>query len=241
MDETSSKYSQQQREFSVSYGISNVAKGLHFLINDCSLNHNNINIHSIFVNSSGVWKIGGLDCVCAHDELPPNRTETLSSKYNPPERLDQSKKISAPKHAVDSWGLGCLIWESFNGPLTPTSSVKTVGKMPRQLSIHYNKLVQSNPRHRISPLDFIKECKAANIFFNNSLLETILFLEEIQIKESTEKIKFFNRLEGELESFPEDICKNKILPELMNAYEFGDAGSTILNPIFRVCVLDDIC
>jgi SCY1-like protein 1 len=27
------------------------------------------------------------------------------------------------------WGLGCLIWEVFNGPLPKTSSLKSFGKV----------------------------------------------------------------------------------------------------------------
>lgn len=238
LDEGSSNFSSTQKEFSISYGILNVAEGLHFINNACKLNHNNINIHSIFVNTSGVWKIGGLEYVCPVDELPPPRYDELSDKYTPPERLDPSKaraSIVGTKNVVDSWGLGCLVWESFNKPLTTSSSVKTVGKMPKPLSVHYNKLVQSSPKHRISPMDFVHTCKEANVFFKSPLIETIIFLEQIQlVKDANEKSKFFNRLESELESFPGDICKNKILPDLINAFEFGEAGSAILNPIFKI-------
>lgn len=30
---------------------------------------------------------------------------------------------------MDMWGLGCLIWEVFNGPLSKTASLKTVDKV----------------------------------------------------------------------------------------------------------------
>lgn len=236
LDTASNSFTQTQREFSIAYGLQNVAKGLHFMNNDCQLNHNNINIHSIFVNQSGVWKIGGLDYICSVDESPPQLQCDLADKYTPPERLDSAKmKHPGAKYAVDSWGMGCLVWESFNRPLTPNSSVKSIGKMPKPLSVFYNKLVQSSPRHRVSPLDFIKDCKEANVFFGTPLLETILCLEEIQlIKDPNEKAKLFNRLESELESFPNDICKDKILPDLICAFEYGEAGSSILNPIFQI-------
>lgn len=237
LEEAASNYTPAQREFSISYGILHVAEGLHFINNACKLNHNNINIHSIFVNTSGVWKIAGLEFVCPIDELPPTRQDELVEKYTPPERLDPTKARTTitGKNVIDSWGLGCLVWESFNKPLTQNSSVKTVGKMPKPLSVHYNKLVQSSPKHRVSPMDFIQSCKEANVFFNTPLIETILYLEEIQlVKEANEKSKFFNKLEKELESFPSDICKNKILPDLINAFEFGEAGSAILNPIFKI-------
>lgn len=236
LDHASSSFTTNQREFSIAYGLLNVAKGLNFINTDCQLNHNNINIHSIFVNTSGVWKIGGLEYICPLDENPPPRTDELADKYSAPERLDPTKaRHPGQKFAVDSWGMGCLVWESFNKPLAPSSSVKTIGKMPKPLSAHYNKLVQSSPRHRVSPMDFIKSCKESDVFFNTSPLQTIIFLEEIQLeKDASEKSKFFTRLEADLESFPLDICKNKILPDLINAFEYGGAGAAILDPVFKL-------
>lgn len=236
LERASSSFTNEQKEFSIAYGLLNVAKGLNFINSDCQLNHNNINIHSIFVNTSGVWKIGGLEYVCPLDESPPLRTDELADKYTPPERLDPTKaRHPGHKFAPDSWGMGCLVWESFNRPLMPSSSVKTVGKMPKPLSVYYNKLVQSSPRHRVSPIDFINSCKENDVFFNKSSIQTIVFLEEIQLeKDPSEKCKFFSRLEGDLGSFPLDICKNKILPDLINAFEYGGAGAAILDPIFKI-------
>ena len=236
LERASSTLNDTQRDFSIAYGLSNVANGLSFMNNECQINHNNINIYSIFVNFSGVWKIGGLEYICGFEDTPPPLHEGLDEKYTPPERLDPAKaRYPGGKFAVDSWGMGCLVWECFNKPLTSSSSVKTVGKMPKSLSIHYNKLVQTSPKHRVSPIDFIKNCREAKVFFDSPLLETIISLEEIQlVKEPLQKSNIFNRLETELESFPPDICKNKILPDLINAFEYGEAGSAILNPIFKI-------
>ncbi|KAG9510210.1 N-terminal kinase-like protein [Fragariocoptes setiger] len=234
LEEIKEDYTPKQRELSMSLGILNVVKGLSFLNNDCNLNHNNIRMHSIFVSSSGAWKIGGLDYICAVGELLPSKPESLSNRYNPPEKLDQNRRALAPKWASDSWGLACLIWESFNGTLSQNSSVKSLGQIPKSLGQYYAKLIASNPKQRISPDDFIKECRSSGTFFNNPFIEAILFLEEIQIRESNEKSKFFSNLENELESFPTDMCRNKILPDMINAFEFGDAGSAILGPIFKI-------
>lgn len=236
LEKASTAFNTTQREFSIAYGLQNVAKGLQFMNNDCQLNHNNINIWSIFVNISGVWKIGNLEYVCAHGEQPPARQDKLSEKYTPLERLEPDKvRQPGGKFAVDSWGFGCLVWESFNKPITENSSIKTVGKMPKPLGQHYNKLVQSSPKHRISPGDFIKQCKQANVFFNTSLMEMMTILDEIHlVKEQAEKAKFFAKLGGELGSFPNDFCIYKILPDLITAYEYVEAGATILNPIFTI-------
>lgn len=73
-------------------------------------------------------------------------------------------------------------------------------------------------------------------FFLSSIpfLLIILFCFFLQIKEKTEKTNFFSKLTPCLDSFPPSFCKNKILPQLLNAFEYGDAGSSVLAPLFKV-------
>lgn len=88
------------------------------------MNHNNIFIGSIFVNGPGNWKIGGLEYVSSNTtDTYPIKYEALD-KYQPPNCGSQGTKWSS-----DSWGLGCLIWEVFNGTLSQTTALKSTGKV----------------------------------------------------------------------------------------------------------------
>lgn len=62
----------------------------------------------------------------------------------------------------------------------------------------------------------------------------MLFLEEIQIKDKVERTKFFSSLNAHLDNFPEAVCVRKILPQLLTAFQYGDAGSAVLGPMFKV-------
>lgn len=63
----------------------------------------------------------------------------------------------------------------------------------------------------------------------------MLFLEEIQIVfNKSEKGKFFSTLSTYLDNFPECVCVHKILPQLLTAFQYGDAGSAVLGPMFKV-------
>lgn len=95
-------------------------------------------------------------------------------------------------------------------------------------------LVGALPQNRPNPADVITRCRKPGGFFKNELVDALLFLEEIQIKDKTEKTKFFNALSVHLDNFPENICKYKILPQLITAYEFGDAGPSVLAPLFKL-------
>ncbi|XP_054453276.1 N-terminal kinase-like protein [Anoplopoma fimbria] len=224
-------------ELEVSWGLHQIVKALSFLVNDCHLLHNNLGVSAVFVDRAGEWKLGALDHVAPEQGDPsgvslptPKAVYPDMEKYDPPEVPNSSGE----KWAGEVWRLGCLIWEVFNGPLPRTSSLRSLGKIPKALVPHYCELVGANPKARPNPARFLQNCRAPGGFLSNSFVESNLFLEEIQIKEPTEKQQFFQDLSDNLDSFPEDFCKHKVLPQLLTAFEFGNAGAVVLTPLFKV-------
>ncbi|KAJ0002887.1 hypothetical protein NQD34_008036 [Periophthalmus magnuspinnatus] len=224
-------------ELEVSWGLHQIVKALSFLINDCHLLHNNVGVWAVFVDKAGEWKLGALDHVSPEQGDPsgavlpaPKAVYPDMEKYDPPEMPNSSGE----KWAGEVWRLGCLIWEVFNGPLPRTSSLRSLGKIPKTLVPHYCELVGANPRARPNPARFLQNCRASGGFLSNSFVESNLFLEEIQIKDPAEKQQFFQDLSENLDSFPEDFCKHKVLPQLLTAFEFGNAGAVVLTPLFKV-------
>ncbi|KAK2891001.1 hypothetical protein Q8A67_013644 [Cirrhinus molitorella] len=222
-------------DLEVSWGLHQIVKALSFLVNDCHLNHNNLGMWAIFVDRAGEWKLGGLDHVTSDQgdstSLPPPKVINPDlERYDPPE----SPGSGGEKWTGDVWRLGCLIWEVFNGTLPRASSLRSLGKIPKQLVPHYCELVGANPKIRPNPARFLVNCRSPGGFMNNSFVESCLFLEEIQIKEPAEKQQFFQDLSENLDSFPEDFCKHKVLPQLLTAFEFGNAGAVVLTPLFKV-------
>ncbi|KAK2159454.1 hypothetical protein NP493_1717g00010 [Ridgeia piscesae] len=225
-----------QVHLAISWGLHQVARGLTFLINDCNLIHNNVCIASVLVDKSGEWKLGGLDYMypaTGPDCIPPVKILPALEKYDPPEKTVVGRR-PGHKWSSDMWGLGCLIWEVFNGSLPRTSALKTINKIPKSLMPQYCQLVGANPKSRPDPGQFIKDACSKGGFIDNKFVQTMLFVEEIQIKDDSEKLQFFNRLPAELDSFPQESCRFKILPQLLHAFEFGNAGSAILAPLFKV-------
>lgn len=127
-----------------------------------------------------------------------------------------------------------MVWEAFNGPLKNRSNLKDLENLPKSLASLYMELVGASPQNRPNPADIIMRCRKPNGFFKNELVDTLLFLEEIQIKDKNEKVRFFSALTSQLDNFPENVCKHKILPQLITAYEYGDAGSAVLAPLFKL-------
>ncbi|KAL3874122.1 hypothetical protein ACJMK2_037177 [Sinanodonta woodiana] len=234
--------SSQQNQLAISWGLHQLVKGLSFLVNDCGLIHNNVCMSSVFVDLAGEWKLGGVDYMyptTGQDSFPPVKVLPFLEKYDPPEKSELKKGVKGEKWSSDMWGLGCLIWEVFNGSLPKTSALKNFGKVPKQLVPNYCELVGANPKSRPNPAKFIEDCMKTNGFMDNAFIKTMLFLEEIQIKDMEEKVKFFSSLTSSLDSLPQQFCKHKILPQLLNAFDFGNAGALVLAPLLKVGKLLD--
>ncbi|KAH8313729.1 hypothetical protein KR067_010925 [Drosophila pandora] len=230
-----------QKGLYLAWGIFQITRALSFLNNDGNLRHNNVSAWSVFVNASGEWKLGSLEYVSAADgnPMPPAKIPVTLEVYDSPEKNDQTKLKAATKCSVDMWGLGCLVWEAFNGVLKQRSNLKDIEHIPKSLQSLYCELVGASPSNRPNPADIITRCRKPGGFFKNDLVDTLLFLEEIQIKDKAEKNRFFSGLTTHLDNFPDNVCKHKILPQLITAYEYGDAGSAVLAPMFKLGKLLD--
>uniref|UniRef100_A0AC35F1B3 Protein kinase domain-containing protein n=1 Tax=Panagrolaimus sp. PS1159 TaxID=55785 RepID=A0AC35F1B3_9BILA len=128
--------------------------------------------------------------------------------------------------------LAIVIWQIFNGFNESVSDSREIGRIPKRLHTLYKKL--DSKGQIMAATDLLTECRSVGGFMKNKFVDTLLFLEEFQLRESTEKQAFFMQLKDNLDMFPDDIAKNKILPKLIHTYEYGDAGSHILIPMVKL-------
>jgi len=218
----------------ITWGLHQVITGLSFLINNGNLQHENVNMFSIFVGLDGEWKLGGVEYVHTVDTDPVTRQPYLHC-YDPPDSKGKRKE----KWSSDAWGLGCLIWEIYNGALQNAADLKNIKKIPKPLVIHYCDLVSANPKSRTNPKVFLEKTTEAGQFLCNDFIKANIFLQEIQIQDINEQKKFFSSLDKSLDTFPKQFCVHKVLPQLLNAFEYGTAGSAVLSPLFKVGLLLD--
>ncbi|CAG8593593.1 5786_t:CDS:10, partial [Acaulospora morrowiae] len=226
------------------WGLYKVGSILKFLNNDCAIIHGNVRISSIFSNKSGEWKLAGFELMSSLKEESPTYGGLVheSSKYASPE-ISKSSWDILKDHDIwvtDSWNYGILIYEVYNGKFTSSKQLDGLGSIPRDMQASYKQLINVNPKSRLSISNFIDIGLRANGYFQNDLIQTILFLENMNIKETEEKNNFFKKLNTLIDKFPPHICKFKILPELINALEFGSGGAKVLPLIIKIGnALDD--
>ncbi|EJD76151.1 SCY1 protein kinase [Loa loa] len=160
--------------------------------------------HSVYVTESGDWKLGG---------------------------FEKSTSFSSPRTDLNSFAL--LTWEIFNGFNESVTKPEAPKKIPEQLHGHYKKMA-TNRAAKLDIGELLRELRQAGGFFKNRYVDTLLFLDEFQLKDAHEKQSFFTELKNELDFFPDNIAKYKILPKIIHSYEYGDAGSHVLMPLFRL-------
>uniref|UniRef100_A0A1I7XM28 N-terminal kinase-like protein n=1 Tax=Heterorhabditis bacteriophora TaxID=37862 RepID=A0A1I7XM28_HETBA len=126
--------------------------------------------------------------------------------------------------------LAILLWEVFNGFKESITKPEPPGKIPHRLVYS----VIAIKFHTTHIYNIFFRYRTTGGFFKNKFVDTLLFLEEFQLKEANEKQSFFMHLRENLDIFPDDLAKYKILPKLILTYEYGDAGPNILIPLFKL-------
>ena len=119
--------------------------------------------------------------MCGVDQDPPVQILPSCNKYSAPERGDPGKARHSSVWAADVWGLGCLVWEAYNGPLPSMENLAKFGDIPKSLQTTYKECVGANPAKRPNPSDILTKLRNSPGFFKNDLIDIVLFLEELQV------------------------------------------------------------
>ncbi|KAL9270926.1 putative inactive serine/threonine-protein kinase scy1 [Drosera capensis] len=225
------------------WGLHQIAKAVSFLNNDCKLVHANVCLASIVVTQTLDWKLHAFDVLSEFD----GRTEALGgtmlqyswlvgAQYKPMElaKSDWASISNSPPWAIDSWGMGCLIYELFLCYKAYENRGSSVTLLPSQrfdaLLPDYQRLLSSMPSKRMNTSKLIENSE----YFQNKLVDTIQFMEVLSLKDSVEKDNFFRKLPNLAEQLPRSIVLKKILPLLASALEFGSAAAPALTALLKM-------
>lgn len=222
------------RDEYIAWGLQQVATAVSFLNNDAKLVHGNVSLSSVMVTDTLDWKLAAFDLLSELDALGEGSPEGLvkwgyrvADQYKPEDvrKNDFATVRASPPWAVDAWGLGCLIQEVFSGkPLARTEELRNTDVIPQVLLREYQRLLGSQPARRLNPSKLVSN----GAFFENKLVESIRFLENLTMKDTAEKESYFRRLPAAMETLPKPIVQHKVLPILTSALEFGSAPALAL-------------
>lgn len=243
-----SSRSSREREDWLLWGLHRISVALTFLNDACNSTHGRVCIDSIFIGSSGEWKLGGFDLLSA----PKDEAGVLytmgnlypgTSAYAPPEVRSQgwvTIKDSDPA-AADGYALGVLLHTVFNSPDTPLPtlspphpppSASSRGSIPFALFNSFKRLLNPNPKNRLTPKKFLELGMSDSGFFqSNNLVKICLGLDNFVISNEAEKSSFLRILKDTTSSFPSEFTSFRVLPSLTSALEFGGAMAASILPL----------
>ncbi|KAJ8472085.1 hypothetical protein OPV22_026428 [Ensete ventricosum] len=229
-----------QRDEYFAWGLHQISKAVSFLNNDCKLVHGNVCLASVVVTPTLDWKLHAFDVLSEFDGNNEASNSAMlqyewliGSQYKSMElvKSDWGSIRKSPPWAIDSWGLGCLIYELFSGmKLSKTEELRNTSFIPKSLLPDYQRLLSSTPSRRLNPLKLIDNSE----YFHNKLVETIQFMEILNLKDSVEKDSFFRKLPNLAEQLPRQIVLKKLLPLLSSSLEFGSAAAPALTALLKM-------
>ncbi|PIL34056.1 hypothetical protein GSI_03765 [Ganoderma sinense ZZ0214-1] len=245
--------SAQEREAWLVWGLHRVSVALAFLNESASSTHGNVRVDSIFISASGEWKLGGFDVL----SNPKDDAAVLynlgsmvpdASMYSSPEvkKGGYSSLKELPTSAADAYGLGLLIHFAFNPnqavpataqPPHPPPTAASRGAIPTSIFPSYKKLLNPNPKARLSPAHFLElgmshtAGDGSGFFSTNRLVIVCAGLDNFNLASESEKATLLKSLRESASSFPTEFASYKVLPALISALEFGGASAANIVPL----------
>ncbi|KAJ2965960.1 hypothetical protein NUW58_g10787 [Xylaria curta] len=147
--------------------------------------------------------------IYAYGSLVPD-----SSRFAPPELArsgwDAIKK--SPHSAVDSYNFG----------------------IPPTMHASYKRLVNANPKARITVGAFLEQGRRSGGFFDSPLIKLTEGIDNLDVKSEEERAEILDDLDQLTDDFPEDFFKMKVLPELLKSVEFGGGGPKAFGVVMKI-------
>lgn len=181
-------------EESAKWGIHSVALTLKFINDDAASVHGCIRSSSVYTSASGEWKLAGFEVlssmreddatIYSYGSLVPD-----SALFAPPEVAngDWSAIKKNPLAATDSFGLGILIFEVFNGGFRGADQLGQSKSIPPTMIQSYRRLTNSNPKVRLSAAHFLEQGKRAGSFFETPLIRLTTDIDNLGLKSESER------------------------------------------------------
>jgi len=245
-------------QLEIKHGLLQLAESLGFLHNNARLIHRAISPETVFITSSGAWKLGGFGFAIAADQVsgdtstfqafhfPEYDVEDVvvplqpSLDYTAPELV--RSKTSTVSCASDIFSLGCLAYhllarrpllECNNNARMYTSKItylshESFSHIPPELVHDLRQMLSANESSRPSALDFT----GSPFFRDDTRLRALRFLDHMLERDNMQKSEFLKALSGMWKEFDARVLRYKVLPPLC-----AELRNVVMQPMILPMVL----
>jgi SCY1-like protein 1 len=176
------------------WGLHNIAKTLKFINTDATSVHACIRPASIFFGESGEWKLAGFEALSSMKEdeaVLPTYGSLIPDmgRYMPPEVAKGGWEVikQNPTHAIDAYNFGTLIFEVFNGSYHGNDQLGQMKNIPPSMHQSYKRLLNPNPKARMSVGQFLDQGRRLGGFFQTPLIQVTDDIESLGLKADEER------------------------------------------------------
>ncbi|EAN77562.1 uncharacterized protein TEOVI_000130100 [Trypanosoma equiperdum] len=192
--------------------------------------HGNVGRDSVFVISTGEWRLFGLELVSGFDDVGSSYLSycsLLPAYRRPPETQHTNYESGGKTCAIDSWGLACLIYEVLgvndqtSGKLSQscsTEDLRSCRTLPRTLQSGFSGLCAVNPKMRHDVDRFLR---TSDFIISSDYVQSMQMLDDYSLKDAAERERFMEHLANVVHTFPRDACKHLVLQKLRASFTFG--------------------
>lgn len=92
--------------------------------------------------------------------------------------------------AVDAYNFGILIFEVFNGDFIGPDQIGQPKNIPPSMHANYKRLVNANPKARLSVAHFLEQGQRVGGFFETPLIKLSEGVDSLGMKSETEREAF---------------------------------------------------
>ncbi|KAN0064491.1 Nuclear aminoacylation-dependent tRNA export pathway component [Thecaphora frezii] len=227
----------QQQDWIV-WGLSSIMSAVKFLHTQAASTHGNLRPESIFLSSSGEWKLAGFESLTPHAESPHGLLFTHASlipdsaRYAPPEVKQNGWNVLASMDStlLDSYSLALVAIEAFNGTLPPqtSTSVPPRGHVPQPVYAMLQRMLVPNAKNRMTVEKVVDAGEAEGGFFKeNTLVKVARGLDGFLLASENEKAAIIRLLREKPDSFNPEFLTYKVLPALVGALSHAPPAGTV--------------
>ncbi|OXG93598.1 SCY1-like [Cryptococcus neoformans A2-102-5] len=232
----------------IGWGVRSVSSALAFLNSPpLSQHHSYLIPTSIFVTPSLEWRLAGFELLTGKDDaggilwgLGGVAPGDIGERCAPEVRKGGWSALRETDPAQhDTYLLAVLLFTLYNphSPLPPLSSQPTPsssGTLPKVLFPLWKRMLNPNPRTRLTTISFTDEAEKAGFWASNPFVSLVKGLDNFELQSESDKLSLLRIIKEattQAGTLPGPFTTYKILPSLLHSLSLPTAPSSAMLPL----------
>ncbi|OXM77370.1 SCY1-like [Cryptococcus neoformans Bt63] len=232
----------------IGWGVRSVSSALAFLNSPpLSQHHSYLIPTSIFVTPSLEWRLAGFELLTGKDDaggilwgLGGVAPGDIGERCAPEVRKGGWSALRETDPAQhDTYLFAVLLFTLYNphSPLPPLSSQPTPsssGTLPKVLFPLWKRMLNPNPRTRLTTISFTDEAEKAGFWASNPFVSLVKGLDNFELQSESDKLSLLRIIKEattQAGTLPGPFTTYKILPSLLHSLSLPTAPSSAMLPL----------